>query len=188
MCIKLTYLQISSQCRNVHCQLHSLVIMIPHVPVDHFLQVLQIFVAIIRHLASVRQHNDIEMAHIIMILNGSLQNCLQYLQMLSTYLDRNGRKRTKSLMKPHYLVTLFNAYRCNLHNNDVWMNMQQNWSHFFGLTGETPETLQVLVHRVSAKFENCKMYGPDTKLDLRNKVSRTLCLGTPMLSWYIFIA
>ena len=42
---------------------------------------------------------------------------------------------------------------------------------FFWLTGETPQTLTILINRIESKYINYSKYGPENNLDLRNKVS-----------------
>ena len=72
---------------------------------------------------------------------------------------------------------LFNFYRATLHDNDVWRSMQSNWNHFFWLTGETPETLQILVNILNRRFFWHRQYGRRSSLDLRHQVSMYLDLN-----------
>ena len=52
----------------------------------------------------------------------------------------------------------------------MWSNLEENWSHFFWLIGETPDTLTILINRIEAKYINCSSYGPESNLNLKNKV------------------
>ena len=53
----------------------------------------------------------------------------------------------------------------------MWEKMEQNYLHFFWLTGETPETLTNLVERIKRDFLPYTKPGPNGSLDVRNKVS-----------------
>ena len=52
----------------------------------------------------------------------------------------------------------------------MWLNLQQNWNHFYWLTGETPQTMQILVNAIDRKFFVHRHYGRNCSLDLRNQV------------------
>ena len=48
--------------------------------------------------------------------------------------------------------------------------MQINWTHFFWMTGETPQSLSNLVQEVSVNFVPFFMDRNTCKLDLNNQV------------------
>ena len=54
---------------------------------------------------------------------------------------------------------------------DVWANLEQNWMNFFWLTGETPQTLAILVHVLSHIHLQQNHTGRPPALDFRNQVS-----------------
>ena len=63
-----------------------------------------------------------------------------------------------------------NCSRSRFEENEVWNNLQTNWNHFFWLTGETPETLQILVNALHRNFFMHRQYGRKSSLDLRHQV------------------
>ena len=62
----------------------------------------------------------------------------------------------------HYVIYEYN-YRARRGYTDVWENLATNWTHFYWLTGETPESLQLLVQRLRQIYfirpmhRNCKL-------------------------------
>ena len=98
----------------------------------------------------------------------------RYMKVLSLLVQmRNLQvwRRKRRLVKPHMLIKLMHGYRATLYSSDVWINMQRNWTHFFWLTGETPDTLSILVQRLIAKFISFWSKGPESMIDFRNQVS-----------------
>ena len=47
---------------------------------------------------------------------------------------------------------LFFIRRSDYQKRDIWSLIEQNWIHFFWLTGETPHTLQIIVNRMDEIF------------------------------------
>ena len=61
-------------------------------------------------------------------------------------------------------------HRATRHSRDVWTKLQRNWIHFYWLTGETPHTLQILVHDIENRFRPHIGPGRHSVLDFRNQV------------------
>ena len=59
-------------------------------------------------------------------------------------------------------------------HRDVWINMQNNWDDFYWLTGETPISLQVLVHQIEPRNIIHNNLGCREALNFRNQVSLLL--------------
>ena len=51
----------------------------------------------------------------------------------------------------------------------MWSVLEENWNHFFWLTGEIPPTLNDAVNDVSA-IVTCRKSGKQNVLSLRNQV------------------
>ena len=100
-----------------------------------------------------------------------MHDCLSYFALVHKFQQLQQCRKRKTLSKLHFLISLLRGYQSRVHNRDVWINLEQNWSHCFWLTGETPQTLEILINRVESKFLNCCNSGPDSNLNLRNKVS-----------------
>ena len=64
-------------------------------------------------------------------------------------------------------------FRAQRGYSDVWHNLSSNWSHFYWLTGETLDTLQLLVDRLRTTFRINPIHR-NSKLSLRNQVLLTL--------------
>ena len=43
-------------------------------------------------------------------------------------------------------------FRVRSQQEDVWNNLSRNWNHFYWLTGENPDTLNIVVQRLRARF------------------------------------
>ena len=52
----------------------------------------------------------------------------------------------------------------------MWQKLEQNWKDFFGLTGEIPVSLNLIVQDVQVNI-NRTNFGRKEKLSLRNQVS-----------------
>ena len=83
--------------------------------------------------------------------------------------------------------------RANPQNSDVWIVLEKNWKDFYWLTGETPETLRILVQRMSTRFRYVRQMGRRSALDFPNKVtgsevvntfSEIICMVTITLTFY----
>ena len=149
--------------------------MIPLLNLLPILRILHIFHDWVQRQRLQRLTKDImeeqELLEIFNLLDGQLTNYLQYFEMILNFFKISRNHKRRRLTKPHILITLLNGYRLTVNNMDVWQNMETNWSHFFWLTGETPETLQILINRIEVKFLNYRTYGPDSTLSIRKQVS-----------------
>ena len=61
-------------------------------------------------------------------------------------------------------------------NSDVWVNLSTNWDHCFWLTGEFPDTLQIIVNKIERRFFIRNHRGPRTMLSVRNQVLLSILL------------
>ena len=62
-----------------------------------------------------------------------------------------------------------------LNGQNLWLILQQNWIHFSWLTGETPETFNILVQRIERNFLNMYNIGRSPAIDFRNQVLLKCC-------------
>ena len=149
--------------------------MIPIVPLGSALKIIHIFLHFIWHhrKRSIQNNvnDDLELVNLLQLLSNIRHDCLSYFALVHKFQQLQQCRKRKTLSKPHFLISLLRGYQSRVHNRDVWINLEQNWSHFFWLTGETPQTLEILINRVESKFLNCRNSGPDSNLNLRNKVS-----------------
>ena len=156
--------------------------MIPIFPFDQVLRLFNIFIFL---NARIRQHKRIGGVNeserdIIILLSVNLNMLYEFLKLLEIIYPRLMLVKLKSskrkLVKPHILLHLMHGYRATLNSTDVWAKLQENWTHFFWLTGETPDTLNILVERICIKFMTFKSYGPNGILDLKNQVGYLIYL------------
>ena len=81
------------------------------------------------------------------------------------------RKRKKrSLFKPHLMLQFMPGFIANLNTRDVWTVLAQNWTFFYWLTGETPQSLAMLVRSLQNNFHHFNRLGRNSALDFRNQV------------------
>ena len=100
-----------------------------------------------------------------------------YLVYLYQKLLKLRNKKKCWLVLPHMLLQILAGYRANSHTRDVWELLENNWNNFFWLTGETPNTLQLVVDQIERNFYPYVNRGRKTKLDLWNQVSMTFSFG-----------
>ena len=81
---------------------------------------------------------------------GNILNCFQILFNFARWLLRRWSKRRKNLNTPSVLIKLLGRYRCQRQRRDFWLNLEQNWTDFYWLTGETPDTLNLLTNQIWA--------------------------------------
>ena len=62
------------------------------------------------------------------------------------------------------------CYRSNIERNNLWVKLEQNWDHFFWLTGEIPPSLQKLCDQLIDYFGRQLLRGK-CALSFRNRVS-----------------
>ena len=62
------------------------------------------------------------------------------------------------------------VFRATVHNSDGWQNLAKNWVHFFWLTGETPDTLSMIVSRLRRQFHRIENPQRREALSTRNQV------------------
>ena len=77
---------------------------------------------------------------------GRILNLIQLLYNFAKWILNRWRRRRRNLLTPNVLIKLLRQYRCRRHYMDFWNNLEQNWTDFFWLTGETPQSLQLLVN------------------------------------------
>ena len=68
-------------------------------------------------------------------------------------------------------------FRSSASAQDVWSCLEKNWNNFFGLTGESPVSLTILVWQIQQNYFHLFTEGSRCKLDLRNQV----CLSSLLL-------
>ena len=61
-------------------------------------------------------------------------------------------------------------FRVTVNNCDVWNKLSHNWDHFSWLTGETPDTLNILIDRLKARINLCRKRGRLSPISTRNQV------------------
>ena len=71
----------------------------------------------------------------------------------------------------HNLFYLNKPINCRSTDNhhDVWRTLSQNWNHFYWLTGETPDTLNIIVQGLRSNFFRLHQHR-NNALNLHNKV------------------
>ena len=69
------------------------------------------------------------------------------------------------------MLPFMHGFRMQDHAVDLWGVLEQNWVHFFWLTGETPQTLRTLVNKIEGVFFVHLSLGRNRKLDFHNQVS-----------------
>ena len=67
-------------------------------------------------------------------------------------------------------VFLFNDCGAVVGEHDVWKNLRENVDHFFWLTGETPETLNALIHVLKDRYRLTRRKGRLSCLSVHNQV------------------
>ena len=65
-------------------------------------------------------------------------------------------------------------FRATNTNSDVWLNILRNWNHFFWLTGEFPDTLQLVVSKIERRFFHHYPRGRRASLSVRNQVIKDI--------------
>ena len=109
---------------------------------------------------------------------GQLLNLIQILYNMIKWLFKKWRVRRKNLNTPSVLIKLLTQYRATRFNFDCWNNLARNWTDFFWLTGETPDTLNLLVQLVRANLRNVRgrnfRRGRRPALTFRNQVRNFL--------------
>ena len=81
------------------------------------------------------------------------------------------------------IICLF-LFRVSRSTHDLWTSLEKNWSHFFWLTGETPQTLGVIVHKIRDKYIHLFHEFSRSKLDLRNQVCIILNMSKKATNFY----
>ena len=56
-------------------------------------------------------------------------------------------------------------------NRDVWQHLETNWTDFFWLTGETPDTLSKLVAKIKELYDTIYHQRRRSIVNFRNQVS-----------------
>ena len=70
-----------------------------------------------------------------------------------------------------------------MNDTDVWRKLSSNWNHFFWLTGETPDTLDVLIDRLKARMNVFRRTGRISFMTTRNQVTQNIFLA--VVHWMI---
>ena len=143
-------------------------------PIVSRTEILLFVISILKYLKFLRKQRKIERTLDPRLLlavqrwQNYVLNFMQVLQIVRKYISHKRKK--KYLSKPHLLIQLMQGYACDRQTGNVWDKLQTNWLHFFWLTGETPRTLQQLVHELQAKFQPYVTQGRKSILDFRNQV------------------
>ena len=58
---------------------------------------------------------------------------------------------------------------------DVWTALSKNWDHFFWLTGETPDSLRILMNRIDGRIGLCRRRGRLSPMSKENQVKDVPC-------------
>ena len=61
-------------------------------------------------------------------------------------------------------------FRATVTDIDVWRKLSTNWDHFFWLTGETPDTLDVIIDRLHHRMNIHRRCGRISFMSTRNQV------------------
>ena len=106
---------------------------------------------------------------------GNILNLIQIIYNFLKWVFNKWRLRRKNLNTPSNLIKILRQYRCTRQRRDFWNNLEQNWTDFFWLTGDTPHTLDLLVQsirqtRLTAP-RNRRRCGRKKILSLRNEVN-----------------
>ena len=88
-----------------------------------------------------------------------------------TAVIRWRRNRKRRLFKPHLMLPFMQGFQMRVISRDLWATLEQNWVHFFWLTGESPQTLNALVVRLRNLFFVHNNFGRNPIIDFRNQVS-----------------
>ena len=62
-------------------------------------------------------------------------------------------------------------FRATVTDIDVWRKLSRNWEHFFWLTGETPDTLDVIIDRLQHRMNIFRRCGRISFMSTRNQVT-----------------
>ena len=143
-------------------------------PWPNFLPTINFYILVIGFLRRRRQRTQInESWHdFFQILTFSIPLLMDWIQLILLY-RRLLSLRIKSkyrLIKPHMLLRILAGYRANVQNKDLWTMLENNWNHFFWLTGETPVTLLNLVNTVQRTFYPNTDRGRKKVLNFQNQV------------------
>ena len=83
-----------------------------------------------------------------------------------------------SLVKCHTFMfhNMFIFFRrSNTSTNDLWFTLEQNWDHFFWLTGDIPPSLNLIVNEIRPKLQ-IRGRGRKLSLSVRNQVCLFVCV------------
>ena len=147
-------------------------------PWPNYLDILNLFHLLVQYRWTITNANlNIQNSFhdLLQIIIFSLKNMMEWnwiLLLVYRYLKLKSRKCR--LLKPHLLLCILAGYRCNEEMHDVWQLLERNWSHFFWLTGETPNSLSAIVTDVQNMYYPYIFRGRRTLLDFRNQVCRLL--------------
>ena len=124
----------------------------------------------VRRLRVLAEQEEEEDLQLLAAAQNSFSLFLSWLRLLMLFL-RMRRKRRRLLIKPHLMLPFMPGFRINAIGMDVWASLEQNWVHFFWLTGETPQTLTILVNTLrNRNFVHLRL-GRIPSIDFRNQVS-----------------
>ena len=107
----------------------------------------------------------------LLFFGNFLNMIFNFLRMFVMYVRLKSRRQHPHLYKPHLMLQLMQGYRVHANSQDLWMLLQRNWINFFWLTGETPQTLSILVNKLRNNFHTFNNLGCNSVLDFRNQVS-----------------
>ena len=121
----------------------------------------------IRSIQNVQDEEDIEIVDASMFLN----IIVQWFQLMGFFFSWMFSRRSRLLINPHMMLELMPGYRIGLNGQNLWNFLDRNWIHFFWLTGETPDTLNILVECLRNIYYVQNHLGRPPAIDFRNQVS-----------------
>ena len=155
--------------------------MIPSIDYNTIFNFFRMIILFIRwRRIRVENEDDEEDLMIFNLCNNFLHSLLNWLRLILYFFRLRHRLANKRLFKPHLMLPPMAGFRARLLGQDMWTILERNWVHFFWLTGETPDTLRILVQRLQFHFLPHLHIGRQQAIDFRNQV----CLDNklPILS------
>ena len=144
------------------------------VPSPNYVHIMHLFYLILqyrqRQRISNKSHLEFQnISYISIIFFPLLMDWISMFVLIIRYVRLRSRIK-KTLFKPHLLLRILAGYRALDAKKDLWNLLQNNWTHFFWLTGETPHTLLNIVEAVERIYFPITTRGRKTVLDLKNQV------------------
>ena len=139
-------------------------------PIVRYLHMILLYLKRLRRIRAQNNHED-ETNDLIIVVN--LTNIfVNWLRLIMLYMTLKLRRRKRELFKPHLMLQYLPGFRLNFNPRDVWSRLQNNWIYFYWLTGETPQTLSIIVRKLQNNIWHFNNLGRNSALDLRNQVKK----------------